>query len=99
MMSKGHLAELIIISITISERVFCTEKISGAHLCIIQASLVVQMVKNGFICNAGARSFSPWVGNSPGEGHGNPLQFSYVENSMDRGAWQATVHGVPKTQD
>ena len=31
---------------------------------------------------------------SPGEGNGNPLQFSYMENPMDRGAWQATVHGV-----
>ena len=31
-----------------------------------------------------------------GEGNGNPLQYSYLENSMDRGAWQATVHGVAK---
>ena len=31
---------------------------------------------------------------SPGEGNGNPLQYSCLENSMDRGAWQATVHGV-----
>ena len=35
---------------------------------------------------------------SPGEGHGNPLQYSCWENSMDRGAWQATVHGVAKIQ-
>ena len=33
---------------------------------------------------------------SPGEGNGNPLQFSSLENPMDRGAWQATVHGVAK---
>ena len=32
-----------------------------------------------------------------GEGNGNPLQYSYLENSMDRGAWQATVHGVTKS--
>ena len=35
---------------------------------------------------------------SPGEGNGNPLQYSCLENSMDRGAWRATVHGVKKCQ-
>ena len=35
---------------------------------------------------------------SPGEGHGNPLQCSWLENSMDRGAWWATVHEVTKSQ-
>ena len=39
----------------------------------------------------------PGLGRSPGKGHGNPLQCSYLENPMDRGAWQATVHGVPKS--
>ena len=34
----------------------------------------------------------------PGEGNGNPLQYSCLENSMDRGAWRATVHGVTKSQ-
>ena len=34
---------------------------------------------------------------SPGEGKGNPLQYSCLENPMDRGAWRATVHGVPKS--
>ena len=36
----------------------------------------------------------PGSGRSPGVGNGNPLQYSCLENSMDRGAWQATVHGV-----
>ena len=40
----------------------------------------------------------PGLGRSPGEGNGNPLQYSCLENSMDRGAWQATVHGVAKSQ-
>ena len=41
----------------------------------------------------------PWgSGRSPGGGNGNPLQYSYLENSMDRGAWQAIVHGVTKSQ-
>ena len=35
---------------------------------------------------------------SPGGGHGNPLQYSWLENPMDRGAWQATGHGVTKSQ-
>ena len=38
----------------------------------------------------------PGLGRSLGEGHGNPLQYSCLENLMDRGAWQATVLGVPE---
>ena len=43
------------------------------------------------------RGFNPWVRKSPGQGHGNPLQYSCLENPMDRGAWWATVHGVTKS--
>ena len=39
----------------------------------------------------------PELGRSPGGGNGNPLQYSWLENPMDRGAWQATVHGVTKS--
>ena len=39
----------------------------------------------------------PGSGRSPGEGTGNPLQYSYLENSMDRGAWKARVQGVAKS--
>ena len=39
----------------------------------------------------------PGSGRSPGEGHGNPLQYSCLEDPMDRGAWQAIVHGVTKS--
>jgi len=39
----------------------------------------------------------PGLGRSPGGGHGNPLQYSCLENPMDRGAWQATVHEVTKS--
>ena len=45
------------------------------------------------------RSFDPWVGKSLGEGNGNPLQYSCLGNPMDRGAWQATVHGFAKELD
>ena len=41
---------------------------------------------------------NPGLGRSPGEGNDNPLQYSSQENSMDRGAWQAMVHGVVKSQ-
>jgi len=41
----------------------------------------------------------PGLGRSPGEGNGNPLQYSCLENPMDRGAWQATVYGVTKKSD
>ena len=40
----------------------------------------------------------PMSGRSPGGGHGNPLQYSCMENPRDRGAWRATVHGVTKSQ-
>ena len=40
----------------------------------------------------------PGSGRSPGGGHGNPLQYSSLENPMDRGAWRATVHRVTKSQ-
>ena len=39
----------------------------------------------------------PGLGRSPGEGNGNPLQYSCLENPMDRGAWQASIHGVAKS--
>jgi len=51
--------------------------------------------------NAGNTSdtgLTPESGRSLGGGNGNPLQYSCLENSMDRGAWQATVHGVTETQ-
>ena len=49
-------------------------------------------------CNEEDLDLIPGLGRSPGGGHGNPLQYSCLENSMNRGAWWATVHGVPKNQ-
>ena len=51
-----------------------------------------------FACNAGDPGSIPGSRRSPGEGNGNPLQYSYLENSMDGGAWWAIVHGVTKSQ-
>ena len=64
----------------------------------IRAARVTLVVKNppanaGDVKDIGS---IPGLGRSPGEGNGNPLQDSCLENSMDRGAWKATVHGVPK---
>ena len=49
-------------------------------------------------CNAGDPGSIPGLGRSPGEGNGNPLQYSCLENPTDRGAWRATVHGVAKSR-
>ena len=57
---------------------------------------MVQQVKNS-PANEGDTGSIPGLGRSPGEGNGNPLQYSYLGNPMDRGAWWATVHGVTKS--
>ena len=49
-------------------------------------------------CNVGDLGSIPEWGRSPGGGHGNPLQYSCLENPMDRGAWWAMVHRVTKSQ-
>ena len=64
------------------------EEYKGLHPLSAWASLVAQTVKN--------QAGDP--GRSPGEGNGYPLQYSCLENPMDRGAWWATVHGVAKSQ-
>ena len=48
-------------------------------------------------CNVGGLGSIPGLGRSPGEGNGYSLQYSCLENSMDKGAWQATVHGITKS--
>ena len=56
------------------------------------------VVKN-MLANAGDTGSAPELGRYPGEGNGNPLQYSCLGNPKDRGAWQATVHGVAKELD
>ena len=51
------------------------------------------MVKNSS-ANTGDVDLIPGLGRSPGKGNGNLLQYSCLENSMDRGAWQSTIHGI-----
>ena len=49
-------------------------------------------------CNVGDPGLTPGPRRSPGEGNGYPLQYSYLDNSMDRGSWWATVHGIARSQ-
>ena len=76
------------------------------HLSFLNYSFI-QLYAQGFpggsevkasACNAGDLGSIPGSGRSPGEENGNPLQYSCLENSMDGGAWWATVHGVAKSQ-
>ena len=67
---------------------------------LLWASQVALVVKNppayaGDVRDAG---LIPGLKRSPGRGHGNPSQYSCLENPMDRGAWQTTVHGIAKSQ-
>ena len=55
-------------------------------------------VVNNTSANAGDTGLIPGLGRSSGGGNGNILQYSWLENSRDRGIWQATVHGVSKSQ-
>ena len=64
----------------------------------LSTSLVAQVVKN-LPAMWGTQVWSPGSQRSPGGGHGNPLQYSDLENPMDRGAWRATVHGIAKESD
>ena len=50
------------------------------------------------VYNAGDPGLSPGLGRSLGEGNGNPLQYYYLENPMERGAWKAAVYGVTKSR-
>ena len=50
------------------------------------------------VCNARDLDLIPGMGRSPGEGNGNPLQYSCLENHMDRGVWRTTVHGAAESQ-
>ena len=59
---------------------------------------VCSSVSKESACNAEDLGLTPGSGRSPGEGNGNPLQYHCLENPMDRGAWQATVHRVTKSQ-
>ena len=65
------------------------------HFSIPRASLLAQRLESA--CNAGDLGSIPGSGRSPGEGNGNPPQYSCLESPMGRGTWWAIVHGVAKS--
>ena len=73
---------------------------SGLQLCHSQphSGFLHSSVGKESAYNAGDPGLISGLGRSPGEGNGNPLQYSCLENSMDRGDWQATVHGVARAR-
>ena len=75
--------------------IYLREKLLG-HIVVL--GLLQWLSSKEFTCNAGDEGLIPGLGRSPGGRHGNPLQYSCLENSMDRGAWRATVHRVAQSQ-
>ena len=68
-----------------------------SYLGFLGGTIVVKNL-NANAGDAGNKGLIPGAGKSPGGGHGSPLQYSCLENAIDRGAWQAIVHGVAKSQ-
>ena len=64
----------------------------------MESGFQVAHMDNASACNAGDLGWIPGLGRSPGEGIGNPLQYSCLENLRDRRAWLATVHRVAKSR-
>ena len=84
----------ISLTIFVSSRVFF-----NLYLSFVNSSSGSDWFSDGkaSACNEGDLGSIPGSGSSPGEGNGNPLQYSCLENPMDEGAWWATVHGVAKS--
>ena len=86
----------------------CTEEVSGDEMNMASCLYVTSLAPVLVLClwlnskesafKAGYPGSIPGLRRSPGEGNGNPLQYSCLENSMDRGDWWTTVHGVTKSQ-
>ena len=82
-----------------------TKVLNGLELfsccfCYLQVAQEVSGGSDGkeSACSVGGQGLIPGSGRSPGKGNGNPLQYSCLENPLDGGAWQATVHGVAKSR-
>ena len=71
---------------------------SGEEGGCLSGSSLVDLDSRESTCNAGDMGLIPGSGRYPGEGNGYPLQYSCLENSMDRGAWRATIHGVANSR-
>ena len=71
---------------------------SGEEGGCLSGSSLVDLDSKESTCNAGDMGLIPGSERYPGEGNGYPLQYSCLENSMDRGAWRATIHGVANSR-
>ena len=90
---KGTIKESYWIGRFTSAKLFERKEFYGINSCFSGGS---EVKESAF--NVGDLGSIPGLGRSPGEGNGNPLQYSCLENPMDRGAWWATVHGVTKSR-
>ena len=101
-MASGLLVEFWVTMVIWSYQKGCSEPIRRApghyRMGALTVSLGVSISSVGkeSACNAGDLGSIPGLGRSPGEGNGNPPQYSCLENPMDGGAWQATVPGVAR---
>ena len=82
-----RLSQIIVTVLNLTDRSLCHPS-RCPHISVSKSSA----------CNAGDLGSFPGLGRSLGEGNGNPLQYSCLENPMDRGAWQATVHGTARVR-
>ena len=83
----------LILGIFLQKTIILTRLIIYKYICGLPGGSVAKEST----CKAPDPSLNPRWGKSPGEGHGNPLLYSCLENPMDRGAWWATDHGVTKS--
>ena len=83
-------------SVSLSTSLFSLLKLLTGH--VVYKGFPCSLVGKESAYNAGDPGSIPGLGRSPGEGHGNPLQHYCLGNPMDRRAWRATVHGVPKSR-
>ena len=99
--------QLSILGSKVSEGLLCPGLLESEGSCdLTSVSQVIRVFVMGFsasdgkesACNAGDLCSILGSGKSPGEGNGSPLQYSCLENPMDRGVWWATVHGITKSQ-
>ena len=82
----------------LSHQVYKVSEKLFQYLSILRIESFTVWASKESACNAGDLGLTPGLGRSPGIRHSKPLQYSILENSMDRGAWQTTVHGVTKSQ-
>ena len=98
--SRSVVSEVAKSCLTLCDPMDCSPLASSVHR-ILQARILEWVAISSSresACNAGDLGLIPGLGRCPEEGNGSPLQHSYLENSKDRGAWRATVHGVAKSR-